>query len=249
MNDLASEDKKWWAKALLVGGVLGLVCLPLGALGTKFGIWGFQGGLMLLAVGVVLATIVFFLGIIALVFTMVRKMQAERGSIVVGLVLSVVILGLMGSQFMAASSLPQIHNITTDTDNPPRFDKVVAIREASESNPHEYDAETLAELQRGAYPSVQPLISATAPSAMMSNAEAALVDMGLEIVDVNSSAGRIEATATTFWFGFKDDVVVRVRAEGAGSIVDVRSVSRVGQSDLGANAARISDLLGRLSGS
>ena len=70
--------------------------------------------------------------------------------------------------------------------------------------------------------------------------------MGLEIVSVDEGAGVVEATDTTFWFGFKDDVVVRVRSAGEGSLVDVRSVSRVGLSDLGKNADRIMDLLGRL---
>jgi uncharacterized protein (DUF1499 family) len=63
--------------------------------------------------------------------------------------------------------------------------------------------------------------------------------MGLEVVDVNQAAGIVEATATTFWFGFKDDVVVRIRETQQGSKLDLRSVSRVGQSDIGANAARI----------
>ena len=63
--------------------------------------------------------------------------------------------------------------------------------------------------------------------------------MGLEIVAVNPDEGRVEATATTFWFGFKDDVIVRVLAEGEGSRIDLRSMSRVGRSDIGANAARI----------
>jgi uncharacterized protein (DUF1499 family) len=69
--------------------------------------------------------------------------------------------------------------------------------------------------------------------------------MGLEVVHVDEQAGIVEATATTFWFGFKDDVVVRVRpaASGVGSLVDVRSVSRVGVSDLGANARRIGEFL------
>ena len=115
MAEVQQADKKWWAKALLVGAVVGFVCLPLGALGTKAGIWGFEGGFMLLAVGVVLATAVFFLGLIALVFTVVRKMDAERGSVAIGVVIAAVILGLMGSQFMTASSVPPIHNISTDT--------------------------------------------------------------------------------------------------------------------------------------
>ncbi|HJR53568.1 MAG TPA: DUF1499 domain-containing protein, partial [Gemmatimonadota bacterium] len=55
--------------------------------------------------------------------------------------------------------------------------------------------------------------------------------------------GRIEATATTPWFGFKDDVVVRIRPEAGGSRVDVRSVSRVGRSDVGTNARRIEEYL------
>ena len=75
-----------------------------------------------------------------------------------------------------------------------------------------------------------------------------LQDLGLEIVNEDTAAGMIEATATTFWFGFKDDVVVRVRATASGSIVDIRSVSRVGQSDLGANAKRIRAILHGIEG-
>ncbi|WP_404326387.1 DUF1499 domain-containing protein [Aerophototrophica crusticola] len=80
----------------------------------------------------------------------------------------------------------------------------------------------------------------------MKRAEAAARDMGWDIVAVEPAEGRVEATATTAWFGFKDDVVVRVRPEGDGSRIDVRSKSRVGRSDLGANAARIRDYLARL---
>jgi uncharacterized protein (DUF1499 family) len=65
----------------------------------------------------------------------------------------------------------------------------------------------------------------------------------LKIESTDIAAGLVEATATTFWFGFKDDVVVRVVANAAGSRIDIRSVSRVGQSDIGANAARIEKFL------
>lgn len=246
MNDQVQDTRKWWATALLVGAVIGLVCLPLGALGTKAGIWGFQGGFMLLAVGVVLAAIVFFLGVVAFVYCVSKKLQAERASVGVGVVLSVVILGLMGSQFMTASSVPPIHNISTDTEQPPEFDKIVALREAEGANPLVYDAQALAQLQREAYPQVQPLISSVAATEILDRVVQVIEDMGMEIVDVDPAAGRVEATDTTFWFGFKDDVVVRVRAEGAGSVVDIRSVSRVGQSDLGKNAARISEILAGL---
>ena len=76
-------------------------------------------------------------------------------------------------------------------------------------------------------------------------AQAALVlaQQGLEVVNVDVDNGRVEAVATTFWFGFKDDLVVRIQPTHTGSKIDVRSVSRVGQSDLGANAARIAKFL------
>ncbi len=249
MNDTAQASRKWWASALMIGAVVGLVCLLVGALGTKFGVWGFQGGFMLLAVGTVLAALVFFLGVIAYVYSVVKKLQAERGAILSGLVVSIVILGLMGSQYMTATSVPPIHNISTDTQSPPQFDKLLAIREAEKANPEKYEADKLAAPQREAYPQVQPLISDVPPDEMLSRVVDVLTSMGLEIVDSNPAAGRVEATDTTFWFGFKDDVVVRVRPEGGGSIVDIRSVSRVGQSDLGKNAARISEILAGLKAS
>lgn len=242
MNELTAGGRKWWASALLVGAVIGLVCLPLGALGAKLGIWGFMGGFMLLAVGTVLATAVFFLGIIAFAVSISKKLPAERSAVLIGVAISAVILALMGSQFMTAQSVPAIHNISTDTQDPPAFDKIVALRGA-DTNPLAYDAEKLAAVQREAYPQVQTLITEVAPGEMLNRAVTVLKGMGLEIVDTNAAAGRVEATDTTFWFGFKDDVVVRVRPEGSGSIVDVRSVSRVGQSDLGKNAERISEIL------
>lgn len=246
MNELAQNSRKWWASALLIGAVVGLACLPIGAVGAKLGIWGFQGGFMLLAVGTVLAAAVFFLGIIAFAVSVSKKLPSERSAVLIGVAISAVILLLMGMQFTAAQSVPPIHNISTDTADPPAFDKVIALRDAEEANPLAYDATVLAQQQREAYPQIQSLISDVAPGEMLNRAVVVLEGMGLEVVDTNASAGRVEATDTTFWFGFKDDVVVRVRPQGAGSIVDVRSVSRVGQSDLGKNAERISEILAGL---
>ena len=106
-----------------------------------------------------------------------------------------------------------------------------------------YDAEVLAEQQQAAYPEVKTLVSSQPTNVLFNQAMLVLQDLGLEIVNEDTAAGVIEATATTFWFGFKDDVVVRIRSTVDGSIVDVRSVSRVGQSDLGANAKRIRAIL------
>ncbi len=235
---------KWWASALMIGGVIGLICLPVAALGTRVGLWSFELGIPLMGIGAVLAVIVLFLGIIAFVYCLSRGLQAERSNLLIGIALSAVVLGVMGSQVMAAGAVPAIHNISTDTSNPPQFDKIVALR-GTDSNPLEYSDE-VAEQQQAAYPQLKPLISQVAQGEMINRVTQVLQDLGMEVVDINAGAGRVEATDTTFWFGFKDDVVVRVRPEGGGSVVDVRSVSRVGQSDLGKNAARIMEILNAL---
>jgi uncharacterized protein (DUF1499 family) len=106
----------------------------------------------------------------------------------------------------------------------------------------------VAALQRRGYPDLRPAELAAPPGAAFGRALAAARAMGWEVAAADSASGRVEATATTRWFGFKDDVVVRLRPAGAGTRVDVRSASRVGQSDVGANADRIRAYLGRLAG-
>ena len=93
--------------------------------------------------------------------------------------------------------------------------------------------------QRAAYPDVQPAILNVPPAQAFERALAAVHDMGWEVVKADATEGRIEATDTTFWFGFKDDVVIRVGPTDGGSRVDVRSLSRVGVGDAGTNAKRI----------
>ena len=94
-----------------------------------------------------------------------------------------------------------------------------------------------------AYPGLKTLQSDLSVGEAVDRAVEVLTNQGIEIVNSDKDSGIVEATATTFWFGFKDDVVVRVRSDGDGSKIDVRSVSRVGQSDVGANAARIMKFL------
>ncbi|MGB5739661.1 MAG: DUF1499 domain-containing protein, partial [Woeseia sp.] len=149
--------------------------------------------------------------------------------------------------YRTVQALPFIHDITTDTANPPQFVAVLPLR-ANASNPPEYSGAETAQLQREGYPDIQPIRMNDAPQETLQKALKVLEDMGLEIVAVEPGDGRIEATATTFWFGFKDDVVVRVTPEGNGSRLDIRSKSRVGRSDVGANAARIRRFVSMLQG-
>ena len=106
-----------------------------------------------------------------------------------------------------------------------------------------YGGPEIAAQQRQAYPDLQPVILPLAPQPAFDQALAAVNEVGWEIAGFNRQEGRIEATDTTFWFGFKDDVVVRLRPAVGGTQVDVRSVSRVGGGDVGANAKRIRNYL------
>jgi uncharacterized protein (DUF1499 family) len=144
-----------------------------------------------------------------------------------------------------AASLPYIHDISTDTQNPPAFVAVKGLRKEGD-HPVEYDGPEVAAQQQKAYPDLMPVTVAADKDKVLKAAEAALKSMKMEIVDTNAAEGRIEAVATTLLYGFKDDVVVRVVAEGAGSKIDVRSKSRVGRSDVGQNAKRIRELMQRL---
>ena len=95
MSEESIQDtRKWWSKALLVGGVVGLVALPVGALGSKFGIWTFTVGFMLLSVGAVLGAIVFFLGIVGAVFANARNLGQDRRSCLIGVAISLVVVGI-----------------------------------------------------------------------------------------------------------------------------------------------------------
>ena len=192
---MAEAAKSWWARAILVGAVVAAVLLPLGALGTKFGIWGFQGGFLLLAGGTILALLGVVVGLVALVVSRKRGYAEDMPSLLIGIGVSALIIALMGMQFYTALSVPPIHNISTDIVDPPEFSAIVALR-GEGTNPLEYNADQLAPLQREAYPWVKPLSLAVSRSEALKQAEAALTTLGLEIVAVDPVAGTVEATAT-----------------------------------------------------
>jgi uncharacterized protein (DUF1499 family) len=145
-----------------------------------------------------------------------------------------------------ARAVPPIHDISTDLERPPAFVAVLPLR-AGASNPPAHGGPEVARLQREAYPDLQPLALPVARDEAFRRALEAAHAEGWEVVAAEPGDGRIEASDTTFWWGFVDDVVVRVSERAPGqSVVDVRSVSRVGRSDVGKNAARIRAYLARL---
>jgi uncharacterized protein (DUF1499 family) len=132
-----------------------------------------------------------------------------------------------------------------DTQDPPQYEAIVPLR-ADAPNTLAYGGEKVAALQKKAYPDIQPLTLTVPPAQAFERALAAVRKMGWNLIAADANAGRIEATDTTFWYRFKDDVVVRIRPAGAGSRIDVRSVSRIGVGDLGTNARRVRAYLNAL---
>jgi uncharacterized protein (DUF1499 family) len=121
-----------------------------------------------------------------------------------------------------------------------------AARDAA-PNGADYKTDENAEAQKKGYPDIQPLIAPdVAPADMFKRAEATAKAMNWEIAASEPNEGRLEATDTTAWFGFKDDIVIRVTAEGTGSRLDIRSMSRVGKSDIGKNAERVRAFLAKV---
>jgi uncharacterized protein (DUF1499 family) len=140
-------------------------------------------------------------------------------------------------------TVPPIHDITTDPDNPPPFVAVVPLRQGEGINSVAYVGAKVAEQQRQAYPDVVPLTIGLAPDVAFARALDTAQRMGWTVVASDKAAGRIEASQRSRWMGFTDDIIVRVTPASSGSRIDLRSSSRYGRSDFGVNAARIRDYL------
>ncbi|MEO8448824.1 MAG: DUF1499 domain-containing protein [Gemmatimonadota bacterium] len=227
-------------------GVVAFLLLALAGPGSRLGLWQFGTGFKFIQWG-------FFLGcgvvVLALIAAVASRPFRSKGPLLAGaLLLGGIAAFLPFYVLRQAKSVPPIHDVTTDLEDPPVFVAVLPLR-ADAPNPAAYGGPEVAAAQRKGYPDLHPLeIAAPAPAAFARAAEAAR-RMGWAIVATDSASGRIEATATTPWFGFKDDVVVRVRPAQTGSRIDVRSVSRVGGSDVGTNAKRIRSYLAQVRGS
>ncbi|HUE88119.1 MAG TPA: DUF1499 domain-containing protein [Vicinamibacterales bacterium] len=230
-----------WIVLLGAGLVMAAVAMLLAApLGYRFGVVPLRFALLtLLAWGAYLAIGAAVVSLIGLVVTLRRSRERRRGLLLatVSLIVALTLIAIP-ARFRMGTPAPPIHDITTDTQDPPEFVAVLPLR-ADAPNTTEYGGERVAALQRQAYPDLQPVTVNLPPSQAFERALAAVRRMGWEVVEAGAGAGRIEATDSTFWFGFKDDVVIRVRPADGGSRIDVRSLSRVGVGDAGTNAKRI----------
>lgn len=212
--------------------------------GYRFAWWSLGPAMQAMFWSAIMAMGAVALCLIATVLAFRTKAQASLRRALLGLVIGLVVALPPLTLYLKAKSLPRIHDISTDTDHPPAFVAVLPLR-PSASNSTEYTAENAA-AQKTGYPDMTPKLLKNTPAEAFAKAEAAARRMDWEIVAVSPADYRIEATATSLLFGFKDDVVIRVTPHPEGSRIDVRSLSRVGISDLGVNARRIQEFMQRL---
>jgi uncharacterized protein (DUF1499 family) len=222
-----------------VAAVLLLVAGP----GTRLALWDFGTGFSLMRWATYTGLAAAASALVMLLLPRLRRCHGRKLGI--ALVLGVSVAFVPWNNLRLAKTVPPIHDISTDTTHPPAFLAILPLR-ANAPNPTTYGGPTVAEQQARAYPDILPYITSEAPSQAFNRALQAAHAMGWQIVASDPSTGRIEATDTTPWFGFRDDVVIRVATAANGSRIDVRSVSRVGKSDVGTNARRIRAYLQRL---
>jgi uncharacterized protein (DUF1499 family) len=221
----------------LLAGIIALLAMLAGPL-YRAGMIGLGAAFSSVFFGYWLGLLAALFGVVALLLALFAQPRRYLVRALIAIVLGVIAFVPPMLFKHKAGSVPAIHDITTDTANPPPFQTLLAQR-ADAPNSAVYGGAEVAAKQQAAYPDIQPLQFDAPPATVFKAALDSAKSMGWAIAAQVPDEGRIEATATTFWFGFKDDVVIRLRPEAGGTRVDVRSESRVGGSDVGANAARI----------
>lgn len=206
----------------------GMIDLATAFAGFKFGVFAGIAALILL--------------VIQLLF---KRNTVSIGSALTSAMLAIAAMAIPLSMMNTAKNVPPIHDISTDLVNPPEFVAIAPLR-ADAPNPAAYDGIETAEQQRIGYPELQTLRYDQTQPELMAASTQAIENLGWELVNIDADKGIVEATDTTAWFGFKDDVVVRITDNENERLVDIRSKSRVGGSDLGKNAARVHKLIDEL---
>jgi len=228
----------WHRRIALALAILAVVLLAASGPGVRAGLWPFRVGFGMFAGAMFAGLAATGMAVVALL--MPRLRAGSLSVLIAALLLGAASAAVPLDYVRRVKTLPYINDITTDTETPPQF-----------LQPRTYESH-FAELQRIGYPELRPLELAVPPAQAFARALEAARAMNLEVVSADEKTGRIEALATTRWFGFKDDVVIRIAPgkgeNAAGSRIDVRSKSRVGRSDVGANAQRIQEFLTRIGG-
>ncbi|HKJ45589.1 MAG TPA: DUF1499 domain-containing protein [Balneolales bacterium] len=255
MENDNSENNGWQNKQYsysiiaiisFIVGIIAVVVFTVSGFGYRANIWGLGPAFKLLKWGAYIGFFGVLVGIIGVYFSRPSKNIKGLSYSVIGLLLSIAVSGTALFFYHRATSVPPIHDISTDTVNPPQFEAVLPMR-AHWPNKSTYAGPKTAALQHRFYPDIKPVMLPVQPGvAYHRSLEAAKEMSWWKIQAADSLTGHIEATSTIPWFGFKDDVVIRIDTTAEGSRVDVRSTSRIGVSDIGENARRIRSYVARL---
>jgi uncharacterized protein (DUF1499 family) len=225
---------RWLRPLALVVALVALAMLAVSGPSVRFDLWSYRGGLNAFRWAAYVGIAAMVIAVIALAV----RSSRQRGVLmpVVAFVIGAAAFGVPYQFQQTARSVPPINDITTDPSNPPKY--------MTASRP--YPGEAFARQQAVAYPDIKPVMLPMPPRQAFERAVKAAESMGWEVVGRDAAAGTLEAVDSTKWFGFKDDIAVRVTAADGGSRIDVRSKSRVGRSDIGTNARRIRAYVERL---
>jgi hypothetical protein len=242
----------WIAILTLLAGLgIGGIALA-SSMGIWFGLWDFRRGFTLLQFANSYAGWIAGFGLVVSICLLLLGQAWKTGNSTKlgGLALIGTAAAALGYHIPESfrppegANVPPIHDVSTDVVDPPAYVAIVPLR-ADAPNTMVYGGsqgmthERLAQLQTDAYPDLTTLTIEQTPAQVFERALAAVEKLGWDLVAAVPAEGRIEATDTTFWFRFKDDVVIRIRPAGTGAIIDARSLSRVGGGDAGTNARRL----------
>ncbi len=223
-----------WGTSLSIIGALAVI---ISGYGYQWGWWHFSTGFGIIPWGtgaVVLGVILALVGFIR----SDKKMDAITFAACFSMLLTIAAIANLGYWYAEVQTgYPPIHDITTNTLNPPRFEAIVPLRKDA-PNSLKYNAETAA-TQKAFYPDIKTMQVAMDYEKTYDRALKTARSMGWRIVGESKQEGRIEAYEKLLWFGFIDDVVINVDTTSTGSKIDMRSISRLGRGDLGVNAKRI----------
>ena len=266
MSSLRAKTRPWARAAfavLLFLGLLPVLLVLLGAVGTKLGWFDWRVGFGTLSVG--WAPKAAFVGLAAGVIAVVLALVVGARRLWIAAVLAVlapaaVLAGMNGLKTRAGNN--PVHDVSTDVDEPPMPSAALLRARGPDANPIEraprmevrkgrpevenWADDRVLRISADICPQARPVVLPDAPAEAEARVERALTEAGLQLRP-GDELGRVEATHTSSWYEFKDDVIARIQPEGRGSRVDLRSISRVGGSDLGANCARVTRIVEALS--
>jgi uncharacterized protein (DUF1499 family) len=218
--------------------MIAAILVVLGLSGSYVGLLPGRIGFRVFGIGLLIGLLGLLAGLVGVWHTRASRARAGRGRALSGVGVGLVMASIAIANLGSLTNVPPINDITTDPDDPPSFSRANQF-EANRDRDLGYPGDSFASRQRSAYPDLRPIHLDAPREAVFREAEAAATALGWEITHRDAKLGLIEATDTTEIFKFVDDIAIRIRSASGQSVIDIRSKSRDGLGDLGANATRI----------